>query len=1018
MKRIILKIFLWLAGIIALIVLAAVIAVNIIFKPSVIIGTVEDLASGYLNGSISIKDAEVSVFSTFPHLSFRLDSVRVDNAEGRTLLYTDRISVAVNVRKYLEHKRISIENFLIDSPSVSYNTDSLGNADWAGLFKASAKDSLGKDSGNDGEASGNELFNSLGSSDFKIRNASILYDDAFAGNFAEIKGLDISLRGGAGKRGAGGHASLNAGSITARSNGMFAIKDKHAGIETRLGFKRDSMICRFSDTRITLGGIDFNGSGSLVFEEEGGIIADVDYGLDIRSLTELLEMIPDDIIPEAGSAKVKGTVSCSGNIRGRYAEGSFPLLNGEFSISEGSIAYKGMPASVDELELDFGYMLDLNKEEDSFIRLDTVVVKGGGVDITGKGWFVKLLEDPAFFSLIKADVDLKKLYDIFPFASGIDLKGYIDMNLAAGFSAKTISEGDFGKIRAGGRFGIDSLRIILPEDSLSVNIMRFYGKVGSNMKNATSLQGLDRLRGNVSADSVLILAKNGFRLFTDTLNARFSTSPLRDTTMVATMEAGAEIGLCRIYLRDTLFLGARAMSVDAGIEPVPSHPKIPRVKAHIVADSVRARYIQNRFGINRADIDMSLTRLGKKKEGRAVWIPAGSIDMGGFRMFTPSFPVRIAADRTSIVFDREGIKFDKGLFRIGHSDLQLDGAITNLWRGMFRRDTIRAELNVHSHLLNVNQLLWANYLAGKYKTDDSLKAQIDAIGDNVDSTASLTATDTTAMDAGKSLFFIPHRLDLKFTSRIDNMRLASTYIENFKGDVTVRNGALKLDELSFTCNAIRHISGSALYKAESRTQGYAGFELNMDNMIVDSIITMMPALDSLVPMLRSLKGNVDVYLAAETGLDSMMRIEIPELRSGMHIEGRELTLLDGETFSDIAKMLKFKNQERNIIDSVAVNLSVKDGMIEVFPFVLTMDRYVLAAGGIQRLDSSFDYHISLLESPILFKVGVDITGNLNGKMKYKITKAKYKDITKATRRSYIDSTALNIRLNINRKYIR
>lgn len=1018
MKRIILKIFLWLAGIIALIVLAAVIAVNIIFKPSVIIGTVEDLASGYLNGSISIKDAEVSVFSTFPHLSFRLDSVRMDNAEGRTLLYTDRISVAVNVRKYLEHKRISIENFLIDSPSVSYNTDSLGNADWAGLFKASAKDTLGKDSGNDGEASGNELFNSLGSSDFKIRNASILYDDAFAGNFAEIKDLDISLRGGAGKRGAGGHASLNAGSITARSNGMFAIKDKHVAIETRLGFKRDSMICRFSDTRITLGGIDFNGSGSLVFEEGGGIIADVDYGLDIRSLTELLEMIPDDIIPEAGSAKVKGTVSCSGNIRGRYAEGSFPLLNGEFSISEGSIAYKGMPASVDELELDFGYRLDLNKEEDSFIRLDTVVVKGGGVDIAGKGWFVKLLEDPAFFSLIKADVDLKKLYDIFPFASGIDLKGYIDMNLAAGFSAKTISEGDFGKIRAGGRFGIDSLRIILPEDSLSVNIMRFHGKVGSNMKNATSLQGLDRLRGNVSADSVLILAKNGFRLFTDTLNARFSTSPLRDTTMVATMEAGAEIGLCRIYLRDTLFLGAKALSVDAGIEPVPSHPKIPRVKAHIVADSVRARYIQNRFGLNKADIDLSLTRLGKKREGRAIWIPSGTIDMGGFRMFTPSFPVRIAADRTSIIFDREGIKFDKGLFRIGHSDLQLDGAITNLWRGMFRRDTIRAELNVHSHLLNVNQLLWANYLAGKYKTDDSLKARIEAAGDNVDSTASLTATDTTAMDAGKSLFFIPRRLDLRFTSRIDNMRLASTYIEDFKGDVTVRNGALKLDELSFTCNAIRHISGSALYKAESRTEGYAGFELNMDNMIVDSIITMMPALDSLVPMLRSLKGNVNVYLAAETGLDSMMRIEIPELRSGMHIEGRELTLLDGETFSEIAKMLKFKNKERNIIDSVAVNLSVKDGMIEVFPFVLTMDRYVLAAGGIQRLDSSFDYHISLLESPILFKVGVDITGNLNGKMKYKITKAKYKDITKATRRSYIDSTALNIRLNINRKYIR
>lgn len=1012
MKRILIKVFLWIAGIAAAIIIAAVIGINIVFKPSVIIGAAEDIASEYINGTLSIKDAEVSLFSTFPHLAFRLDSVAIGNADGETLASTDRIAVAVNIKKYLSDKRIVIENLTIEAPYVSYRTDTSGHNNWDGLIIATDTD------GNDIDTSSNQIFNSLSSSNFGIRNAIILYDDANAGNFISIKDLDISLRGGGGKKGAGGRATINAGSITARSNGLFSIKDKPASIETRLGFKRDSMICRFSDTKIRLGGIGLEGKGSLVFENGGGISTDIDYGMDIRSLTELLEMIPPDIIPDAGSAKVKGSVSCSGNIKGRYDEGHFPVATGDFSINGGAIAYKGMPASIDELGIKFGYRIDLNKEEDSFVRLDTLTVKGGGIDISGKGWFVKLLEDPAFFSLVKANVDLKRLYDIFPFASDIDLKGYINMDLAAGFSAKNISEGDFGKIRAGGRFGIDSLRIIIPSDSMSVNIMRFYGRVGSNMKNNTSLQGLDRLRGNVSADSVLVISKNGFRLFTDTLAARFSTSPLRDTTMIATMEGLAEVGQCRIYLRDTLFLGAKSISVNAGIEPVPSHPRIPRVKTRIYADSVRARYIHNRFGLDKADIDLTLTRLGKKKEGRAVWIPAGNIDMAGFRMFTPSFPVRIAADRTTVIFDREGIKFDKVLFRIGHSDMQIKGAITNLWRGMFKRDTIKAELNVHSHFLNVNQLLWANYLAGKYRTDDSLRAQVAAAGDNIDSTSALVASDTTAMDAGTSLFTIPERLDVTFTSRIDNMRLARTYIEGFKGDVTIKNGAVKLDELSFTCNAIRHISGCALYKAKSRTEGYAGFELNMENMIVDSVITMMPALDSLVPMLRSLKGNVDVYLAAETGLDSMMRIKLPELRSGMHIEGRNLTLLDGETFSEIAKMLKFKNKERNVIDSVAVNLSVEDEMIEVFPFVLTMDRYVLAAGGTQRMDSSFDYHISLLESPILFKVGIDITGNLNGKMKYKITKAKYKDITKATRRSRIDSTALDIRFNIDNMRIR
>ena len=52
----------------------------------------------------------------------------------------------------------------------------------------------------------------------------------------------------------------------------------------------------------------------------------------------------------------------------------------------------------------------------------------------------------------------------------------------------------------------------------------------------------------------------------------------------------------------------------------------------------------------------------------------------------------------------------------------------------------------------------------------------------------------------------------------------------------------------------------------------------------------------------------------------------------------------GETFSEISKMLMFKNKERNLIDSVAVDFRIKDGMIEVFPFLVEVDRYKVAVG--------------------------------------------------------------------------
>ena len=211
MKRVILKIFLWIVGIIAFLTIAAVIAINIIFKPSVIIGMAKDLSAEYLNGRLDIKDADVSVFSTFPHLAFRLDSVEIDNAAGERLVSADRIAVAVNIKKYMSHKRLAIEHLGIYGPYISYKTDSTGRNNWDGLFNMKESDEGGDSS---------RIFNSLSSSNLKIERATVSYDDGQAGDFIHIKGLDISLKGGAGKRGAGGRASIKAGSITARTGGI------------------------------------------------------------------------------------------------------------------------------------------------------------------------------------------------------------------------------------------------------------------------------------------------------------------------------------------------------------------------------------------------------------------------------------------------------------------------------------------------------------------------------------------------------------------------------------------------------------------------------------------------------------------------------------------------------------------------------------------------------------------------------------------------------------------------------
>ena len=113
--------------------------------------------------------------------------------------------------------------------------------------------------------------------------------------------------------------------------------------------------------------------------------------------------------------------------------------------------------------------------------------------------------------------------------------------------------------------------------------------------------------------------------------------------------------------------------------------------------------------------------------------------------------------------------------------------------------------------------------------------------------------------------------------------------------------------------------------------------------------------------------------------------------------------------------MMFKNKKRNLIDSIYVNMTVDNGNVTVYPFVVQMDRYRAAVGGTQDLDMNFKYHISVLKSPVPFKLGVNISGNLD-KMKFRVGKAKYKDQVTPVAIRKVDSTRINLGKDIIRDF--
>mgnify|MGYP002297852935 CR=1 FL=1 len=323
--------------------------------------------------------------------------------------------------------------------------------------------------------------------------------------------------------------------------------------------------------------------------------------------------------------------------------------------------------------------------------------------------------------------------------------------------------------------------------------------------------------------------------------------------------------------------------------------------------------------------------------------------------------------------------------RIGRSNLTASGSVYGLYAAMKKGKMLKANLEIASRNLDCNQLINAlNF------PQDTLQAE----------------TDTVSSSEPMQLFVIPKNIDFELKTNLKKVTYGNMVFENVKGAVDIRNQAVYLKKLTMR-GLEADLETTLVYRARRKTRGYAGFDFRLRKVNIGKLVDFIPSLDTIVPMLRSFKGMVDFDATAEAVLDSNLNVKIPSLKAAMHIKGDSLVLMDGETFAEISKTLMFKNKKRNVFDSISVNLTVQDGNVTVYPFLLQIDRYKAAVGGTQGLDMNFNYHISVLKSPLPFKAGVNITGNLD-KMKIRIGKAKYKDAVTPVEIRKVDSTRVNM----------
>ena len=1012
-----------LGSLLIILTVAIAIAIHFVFTPAKLTPVVVNIANQNLNAKLDLGSVDLTFFSSFPRFGLRLtDGTLVSKAlrdtswlRRDTLVTFSKATLVVNPIDYLQKQRISIYRLTIDSARVYAHIDKDGRANWD-IMPSSAEETPADTTSTDTTriATGGIDIRRLA-----LRHASVTFDDRQARVFANLWDANLRLQAHLHK----GYSMLRIDysnrNILFWQEGELLANRIATRLQTDLRLIRSQRTLELKDALLDINGIQLDLKGTLRRDTVAKAAnVDLRYSLHAPSLETVLRMIPASVLKK-GDVNAQGEVTVNGTLKGLYGKKQMPLATLKVDINQASAQYKGMPYGIDEISADFFGQVDLMKKAPSYADLKIFRFRGAHTDILADARIDDLLGDPDITFHTTSTVDLTALSQTFPLQEGVSMGGKLDADIKLRCRLSTLKKQDIGHIKAGGKLNMEGLFLrdvnkgfdftsdatfafmgnnVLGAKATINNMQLQSRRLNSNLQNLTATIGttnpqdttriahmkcnltLNRLKASMPLDSIDAYCGKT----TASVELKPSDRNKERPHITFTLKADTLFG----HMGDSLRAFCRSTSGTITLQPGRRNTDKPQIGLKLNADTLFCRMGSMKMGMDKAGIAVTADKLRD-----SVWIPKGIVGFNRLSIRTPQCALPIRMMKTSVTVGNRAITLRNATMRIGRSELTASGSVHDLYGAMKFHKTLRAKLDLTSRNLNCNQLIRSLSFP-----EDTLQAE----------------TDTTATNL--KLFVIPRNVDFELTTNLRRVRYGKMLFTDVKGDVDVRNQAIHLKELSMKGMGAT-MKTTLLYRAARPQAGYAGFDFKLHDVNIGHLVDFVPSLDSIVPMLRSFEGVVDFNVAAATALDSCFNLKIPSLRSAIHIKGDSLVLMDGETFAEISKKFLFKNKERNLIDSIAVNISVQDGNVTVYPFVIQMDRYRAAVGGTQDLAMNFDYHISILKSPIPFKLGLNIRGNLD-KMKFGLGKAKYKDAVTPVEIRKVDSTIVRMGDQIVRDFRR
>jgi len=663
----------------------------------------------------------------------------------------------------------------------------------------------------------------------------------------------------------------------------------------------------------------------------------------------VLALLPKSITDGLKDIQANGYLSLDATANGLYSQQQMPLVDATIQLKKGQGSYAALPYTFNRLTLDAEAHLDLNKKEQSMLTIHQLQASTLDSKIQLKGTicdFLNQMQTQAHLNLDAAIPDWAYFLPNHLQANG-RLKGEMDVQA----TIADLTAGHLNSISTQGQIHLQDIAVVM--DSLQAEWADATLKLDAHLNQWPTLQAHLELQSkealHVQGDSLDATILAPVILADGSLNTQ-------DTVHMPKMQASLKWNHLQGYYKD--YQGELGHSeLEIKTTNAGRHQSWPACKAVLSSRNIDATAGKNHLVVKSVDLEAKALYNKRGINTLLKWNPVLNFCLNGAEADIDGLDKHVSVPQIIFAYSNRDFDIKSSSIVLGQSDFSLTGNIHHIGKWMMKKEILSGELNFISNHTNVNELL-ALFSANSGSEETT-------------TTATTTTTTTTTTDTTKGgPFLVPNDVDLTLNTQIREAEVLNQHLKNLGGKVYIKEGTLVLEEMGFVCEAAK-LQLTAMYRTPRRNHIYLGMDYHMLDVKIDQLISMIPQIDSLVPMLSAFKGEAEFHLAGESYLTENYQLKTSTLRGACSIFGKDLVVMDSETFDKISKLLSFKKKTENKVDSISAEITLYKDEVDVYPFCVSIDNYMAAMGGRHNLDMSFDYHINLL-SPIY--LGVDVKG--------------------------------------------